>query len=303
MGGLKSLLPFSYLTILVGSLALTGFPFLAGFYSKDLILEIAFGKYNWSGYFSYCFGTFSALLTTFYSVRLLFLTFLSNPNGYKPVIKNAYESYYQISFVLGILAIPSIFIGFFSKDMLVGWGSYFWGNAVFNSPKLLNIVDSEFIPKLYKLLPTIFSLFTLNFTFFLYIFKNKFLYIIKTSYVGNSLYGFLNKKWFFDKIYNEYVGQFFFKFSYSVSYKIVDRGIIEILGPTGLSYSIKKISLNLHKMQTRNIYNYFFITLAGATLFLSIRQFWIFFNQIFDYRITLVLLIGIFFSLIFNFKK
>jgi len=210
MGGLKSLLPFSYLTILVGSLALTGFPFLAGFYSKDLILEIAFGKYNWSGYFSYCFGTFSALLTTFYSVRLLFLTFLSNPNGYKPVIKNAYESYYQISFVLGILAIPSIFIGFFSKDMLVGWGSYFWGNAVFNSPKLLNIVDSEFIPKLYKLLPTIFSLFTLNFTFFLYIFKNKFLYIIKTSYVGNSLYGFLNKKWFFDKIYNEYVGQFFF---------------------------------------------------------------------------------------------
>jgi len=125
MGGLKNLLPFTYSTMVIGSLALVGFPFLTGFYSKDLILEIAFGKYNYDGYFSYSLGTLSAFLTTFYSTRLLFLAFLSNPNGYKPVIENALESSYLISIVLGILAVPSVFIGFFLKTCLLDGGVLF----------------------------------------------------------------------------------------------------------------------------------------------------------------------------------
>lgn len=288
MGGLKNLLPFTYSTMLIGSLALAGFPFLTGFYSKDLILEIAFGNYNFLGYFSYWLGTFSAFLTTFYSTRLLFLTFLSKPNGYKPVVEKVFDSSYYISFVLGILAIPSIFIGFFFKDMLVGWGSCFWGNSIFNSPQTINSVDSEFISQLYKLLPTIFSLFSLLFAFFLYTKCNLILFKAKFFHFGKKIYNFLNKKWFFDKIYNEYVGQFFFKFSYSVSYKTVDRGIIEILGPTGLSFFIKKMSTILHKMQTKYLYHYLFIILSTSTLFLIIRQFWLFLGQSSDYRIWFI---------------
>lgn len=295
MGGLKNLLPFTYSTMLIGSLALIGFPFLTGFYSKDLILEIAFANYNFPGYFSYCLGTLSAFLTTFYSTRLLFLAFLSKPNGYRPVVENACDSSYQISTVLGVLAIPSIFAGFFCKDMLVGWGSYLWGNSIFNYPQTINSVDSEFISHFYKLLPTLCSLFSLGFAFFLYINCNSFLLKIKLTRFGKRFYNFLNKKWFFDKLYNEYFGQFFFKFSYSISYKVVDRGIIEILGPTGLSFFIREISTALHKMQTKYIYHYLFVILAGSTLFLTIWQFWIILGQTCDYRIWFVFFsVGVF---------
>merc|ERR1711957_1065489 len=125
MGGLKKLVPFTYSMMVIGSLALIGFPFLAGFYSKDVILEVAYGKYTLEGHFSYILGSLGAFLTAFYSTRLVYLTFLSRPNGYKPVICSAYDSSYQISASLFILAIPSVLIGFYAKDMIIGFGSDF----------------------------------------------------------------------------------------------------------------------------------------------------------------------------------
>ena len=81
MGGLKNLVPFTYSMMVIGSLALIGFPFLTGFYSKDVILEVAYGKYSVSGHFSYILGSIGAFCTAFYSTRLVYLTFLSKPNG------------------------------------------------------------------------------------------------------------------------------------------------------------------------------------------------------------------------------
>ena len=126
---------------------------------------------------------------------------------------------------------------------------------------------------------------------------------VKVSSLGKKIYSFLNKKWFFDKIYNEYLGQFFFNFSFSVSYKTVDRGIIEILGPTGLSHFIKKMSISLHKTQTRYVYHYLFVMLAGGSLFLSIRQFWTVLGETFDYRIVFILFFAIFFSIFKSERK
>ena len=125
MGGLKKLVPFTYSVMVIGSLALIGFPFLTGFYSKDVILEVAYGKYTTEGHFSYILGSLGAFFTAFYSTRLVYLTFLSKPNGYKPVICSAYDSSYQISISLFLLVIPSVLIGFFSKDMIIGFGSDF----------------------------------------------------------------------------------------------------------------------------------------------------------------------------------
>ena len=110
MGGLKKLVPFTYSMMVIGSLALIGFPFLSGFYSKDLILEASFGKFCVSGHFSYVLGTIGAFFTSFYSARLLFLTFLSKPNGFKRIICYSFDSSYQICFSLSLLALPSIFI-------------------------------------------------------------------------------------------------------------------------------------------------------------------------------------------------
>ena len=124
MGGLKKLVPFTYSMMVIGSLALIGFPFLTGFYSKDVILEVAYGKYT-EGHFSYILRNLGAFFTAFYQTRLVYLTFLSVPNGYKPVICSAYDSSYQITISLFLLVISSVLIGFYSKDMIIGFGSDF----------------------------------------------------------------------------------------------------------------------------------------------------------------------------------
>jgi NADH-ubiquinone oxidoreductase chain 5 len=302
MGGLKPLVPFTYSMIVIGSLALAGFPFLTGFYSKDLILEVAYGKYTATGHFSYWLGTISAFLTAFYSTRLLYLTFLSKPNGYKSVICAAYDSSDKICIALGCLAIPSIFIGFLAKDMVVGLGTPFWGNAIYVRPENMNMFDAEFISQFYKLLPLVFSLSGISLAFILYEFHSKLLFQIKTSFFFKKVYNFLSKKWFFDKVYNEWVGQFFFKFGYSTSYKVVDRGIFEMLGPSGLSMIISKTSNKLDKLETGYLYHYTFLILIGSTLLLGIRQFWITFGASVDYRIGIIFFIFSFFGVYKSFS-
>jgi len=295
MGGLKKLVPFTYSMMVIGSLALIGFPFLTGFYSKDVILEVAYGKYTLEGHFSYILGTIGAFLTAFYSTRLIYLTFLSRPNGYKSVICRAYDSSYQICISLFLLVIPSVFIGFYAKDMIIGFGSDFWGNAVFTTTENMNRVDSEFIIHIYKILPVILSLLGATLSFLLYSFGSRLLIQLKLSVLGKKIYHFFNKKWFFDKIYNEQIGQFFFTISYTITYKIIDRGIIEIFGPMGLSSIITKKATSIAKMQTGYLYHYTFLILIGLTSILGLRQFWIFVGSFTDFKIFILFFILSFF--------
>jgi len=220
----------------------------------------------------------------------LYLTFLSNPNGYKSVICKAYDSSYQICIALAILSIPSMFIGYYSKDMIIGLGTDFWGNSLYTLPENMNRIDAEFITHIFKVLPVILSISGATLSFILYTFGIKFLFKLKTSAIGKKLYNFLNKKWFFDKIYNEFIGQFFFKFGYNTSYKIVDRGIFEIFGPLGLSTAVSKKSKLISNLQTSFIYHYTFSILLMSTLLLGVRQFWTFFNNSLDYRIFIIFL-------------
>lgn len=295
MGGLKSLLPFTYSMMTIGSLALIGFPFLTGFYSKDLILEVAYGKYTMPGYFSYILGTIGAFFTAFYSTRLAYLTFISTPNGNRKVISYAYDSGPQICFALAGLSVPSILAGYLTKDMIVGVGSDFFGTAVYINANNMNIFDAEFIPTFYKTLPVNLSLLGIFSAFILYKFKSDFLFKLKVSRMGIKIYNFLNRKWFFDKVYNEYFSQFFFKFGYSVSYKFVDRGVFEILGPTGLSNTALKVGSSVHKMQTGSIYHYTLTILIGFTFLLGILYLWEFLGFILDYRLFVLIFVQMFF--------
>jgi len=293
MGGLKKLLPFTYSMVVIGSLALIGFPFLTGFYSKDLILELAFSKFSSFGYFSYFLGTFGAFFTAFYSTRLLCLTFLSEPSGHKSVIPFAADAPNAITFALGVLALPSIFIGFYSKDMIVGLGTEFFGTAIYVPSENNNIFDAEFIDLFYKLLPVNLSLLGATLSFLLYSFYYKVLFSLKVSFLGKKVYNFFNRKWFFDKIYNEYFGQFFFKFGYSVSYKFIDRGIFELLGPTGLSFTSVGLGSNLYKNQTGYMYHYTYSILVSLTALLGLRFLWFIFFSV-DYRLFILFFISIF---------
>jgi len=284
MGGLKRLIPFTYSMIVIGSLALTGFPFLTGFYSKDVILEVAYGKYTTAGHFSYYLGTIGAFLTAYYSTRLIYLTFLSKPSGYKSVICRAFDSSFQIGGALACLSIPSIFAGFYAKDMIIGLGTDFWGNSIYILPENQNMVDSEFIEHTFKLLPVIFSFSGIILSFLLYTFGNTILFRFKITTFGRIFYNFLNKKWFFDKVFNEYIGQVLVRHGYETTYKTIDRGIFEIFGPMGISTLFSKKALSLHKLQTGYIYHYTLLLLICTTFLFGLRQFWLTLGFCIDYR-------------------
>lgn len=298
MGGLAKLLPFTYGMMLIGSLSLMGMPFLTGFYSKDVILEIAFGKYSTVGHFAYYLGSMAAFLTAFYSMRLLYLTFLSKPNGFRVLILNAHEAPFRMAFPLFILSIPSIFIGYLSKDMIIGLGSDFWQGSIFIQPGNFNLLDAEHIPQFAKLLPVIFSLVGAVSSFVLYADNASLLYSLKTSSLGLKLYTFFNKKWFFDKVYNEVIGQFFLNAAYHYTYKQIDRGLIESVGPFGLTNLVSQLATSLRILQTGFFYHY---TLA---MVISLICFLLYFRLaesinlsfvVFDFRLLFCFILSLFF--------
>lgn len=272
IGGLKQLTPSTYSAMIIGSLALMGFPFLTGFYSKDLILECAYGKYSLAGHFSYYLGSISAFLTAFYSTRLIYLTFLSKPNGNKVVITSSSSSGNLISLVLGLLVIPSIFIGFLSRETFVGVGSDFWGNSIFVRPENLNSFDSECILYFFKVFPVRLSFFGVFSGFLFYSYSHRTSFLLKKSTLGLKCYNFLNRKWFFDKLYQECLSQHFFSFGYLTSYKLVDRGVLETVGPKGLTYILPNISSDFQKLQSGYLYHYTLLILTVTTLFLILEQ-------------------------------
>jgi len=299
MGGLKTSLPFTYSAIIIGSLALSGFPFLTGFYSKDVILETAYSKFSLLSHYSYYLGTLGAFLTAFYSTRLIYFVFLAKPNGYKSVYKTAKDSGIPISFSLFILTIPSIFFGYFAKDMFIGFGSDFWGNSLYVTTLNYNIIDSEFIDLSYKLSPLGFSFLGIGLGSLLYTLNSKFLYLSKLTKVGKFFYNFINKKWFFDKVYNEIIAQNTFKIGFDISYKLIDKGLVEVFGPKGLSNFVMNNSLQLLKLQTKNIYHYAFTILLGVTLTFMFK--FVIIELSFEY-IVLVLLATCYYFFKFNAK-
>ena len=288
MGGLRRILPFTYMMFVIASLSLMGFPFLTGFYSKDLILEVAFGTFSEYSHFAYWLGTVAAYFTAFYSTRLLFYAFLSETNSYKNVIKNAHDVSLAMGVPLGLLALGSIFIGYLSKDMFVGLGTDFWNNSLYLDPIKNQKIDSEFIQPFFKLLPIFFSFGGLLSAFYLYFFQYKFLYELKTSGSGLIIYNFLNRKWFFDKFYNEFINQHILKISYNFSYKIIDKGLIEMCGPYGFSVLFSFLSQQISLFQTGYIYHYSLFLLIGV-IFLINFLFITLFSVHFNYIIVLIL--------------
>jgi len=267
MGGIRRMLPFSYAIMLIGSFALMGFPFLAGFYSKDVILEISYATYTICGHFSYILGTLAAFATAFYSIRLLYLVFLSETNGNKIVIFNAHEGSWRMTLPLFLLCILSIFIGFLSKDFFIGFGTDFWGAALFISPFNYTIADIEFIDIKFKILPLIVTICGASFSFFLYKYFLSQYFLIKSTSTFKIFYNFFNKKWFFDRIYNEFITQKALNSSYNFFYKTVDRGIIEKLGPYGIVNFLTTGVILLKEIQTGFIINYLTFFLGSIILF------------------------------------
>jgi len=293
MGGLANLLPFTYAMMFIGSLALMGFPFLTGFYSKDVILEIAFAKYSINGLFVYSLGTLSAAFTAFYSIRSLYLTFITKPSISRVVLEHAHDAPWQMAIPLFLLSLGSIFIGYLTKDLIIGLGTDFWGNAIFILPQNIVLPDSEWLPVYIKQAPFIFTILGSIFGFVPY--KNYALalklFSIKISSNGRQIYTYLNRKWFFDKIANEFISKNSLNFAYHTSYKNIDRGIIEIFGPLGISNLLKE-KINLwSKYYTGLLYHYAFIIFLSVTLFITLVGFANLFYLYINYQLYIIFIL------------
>ena len=268
MGGLVKLIPVTYVMIFVGSLALMGFPFLTGFYSKDVLLELTFGTYHFSGLFAYWLGTLSAFFTSFYSIRLIYLTFLSNNNSSHYIMSHVHEAPLVMMIPLVVLGFGSIFVGFIAKDLFLGLGVDTWNGSLFHLSSHVFFFEAEFLPFYIKLIPVIFSLSGVFLAYLVYyVFENKFvnLNVYKKYY---NFYSFFSKKWYFDNIYNKYVAGNILWFGYNVSFKMLDRGAIELLGPLGITRFIGNLSKKSSQMQSGLIYHYAFTMILGITFFI-----------------------------------
>lgn len=158
LGGVTSLMPVTYVCVLLGSLSLGGFPFLSGFYSKDFILETAFGSYTFSGHLAYWLGSITALLTAFYSFRLLYLAFVQAPGSTKAVTLLVHEPGYAMLVPMISLCVGSIFSGYFFRDIFIGMGSCFFSGTIFVSPIHSYELGGEFTPYFFKAIPLLLSL-------------------------------------------------------------------------------------------------------------------------------------------------
>lgn len=273
MGGLKGLMPFAYVMITVGSLSLTGFPFLTGFYSKDYILEFSAASSYDVAPVIFWFGTSAAFLTAAYSFRLIYLVFFSRANMYWHSAKEINHGVpFTMAIPLIILCFGSIFLGYFSKDIFIGFGSPFLGNAI-------PMIDSyhhqyfseEFVPFRIKLLPLWFSGLGVIFMSSLinlpiYFAPGIFEKFLRTSW-RKSLYKFLVHKWHFDTIYNNYINYKLLFFGKDTTFVRLDKGLLEFLGPHGIpefiyggAVSLNLLPRNIIKQATFMVFSSLFIT-------------------------------------------
>ena len=264
MGAVYKKLPYTYILMIIGTLALTGFPFLSGFYSKDAIIEFAYLRGSTVGYFAASVGIFTAFLTAIYSWRLIFKTFHGNYNNQKLKIKEMHESPLIMLLPLIILSVGAIFSGFLFKDLFIGHGSEnnFWGESIM----FLSPLSTNHPPLWIILITPVLVILSIPISYYLFI-KNK---VISSEIVESNkpLYNFFVNKWYFDELYDflfvkpsKKIGLFFWK---SIDVNFIDR-----FGPDGISSLIKNFSIKASKFQSGFVYQYAFIMLLGFSALLT----------------------------------
>ena len=261
MGGVWKKIPMTYALMVIGTLALTGFPLLAGFYSKDAIIESAyFSKSLFAGY-AFVIGLTTAFITSVYSWRLIFKTFHGKYNNAMSFDK-VHESGLVMIIPLMVLAIGAIFSGYVFHEILIGENTKFWGKAIFFLKQTANGHPPLW---LLILIPTlVISAIPLSFILFL---KRK---DIVENFINSQkpLYNFLVKKWYFDELYD----LIFVRPFKSIGNFLWQRGdvkTIDAYGPDGIARVVKNLSDRASSMQSGYLYHYATILLIGLIVIVS----------------------------------
>jgi len=255
MGGLVKLIPFTYIMMLIGSLALGGFPFLAGFYSKDLILETTLQTNNYFQYFVIITSFVTAFLTAYYSFRTIYLVFLASSTVYKSTGKKIHDVPPVMAIALFILSIGSLFSGYYFFDMFVGLGTDLLENSIFIRMSNANTcIAIEYLSPLFKQIAPFYGFVGIILSIYFLKWYGNFLTFYKSVYRYSS-YKFLIHKWYFDNIYSTF-SKYWFNFNYDNFYKLLDKGIFEFFGPRGATLLIFKTSDIFVRTQSGYIWHY-----------------------------------------------
>ncbi len=262
MGGVWKKIPYTYALMVVGTLALTGFPFLSGYYSKEAIIEFAYLEGGFTGYSAAFVGIFVALLTSIYSWRLIFKTFHGKYNNKKNNLNSIHESPLIMLIPCGLLSIGAILAGALFKGVFIGHETQFWNNSIL----FLQTFQHDHIPLWLVIITPVMVTVSIPISYYLFI-KN--VSILKNLILKNQfIYNFLLNKWYFDDLYN-----FIFvepiKKAGLLFWKKGDVNIIDRYGPDGLSRLVKIISNKAVNFQSGYLYHYAFVMLIGFSILLT----------------------------------
>ncbi len=262
MGGLFKKIPFTATMMWIGSLAIIGFPYLSGYYSKESILENAFYASNGIAYFAYLVGILTALLTAFYSWRLLYLTFHGENRSENKIYAHAHESPLVMIAPLFILAVGSIFSGIFFADYFIGYNKKeFWDNAI-----LLTESSHKYLPLTQSLISK--SAVAIGILVCVLIYSNNLNRAKNLSYNLDPLYSLSKNKWFVDELYHKLFVLTFFKLA-NFFWKRGDEKTIDGFGPNGVSWIISKSSSYVSLFQSGYLFHYAFAMLGGLVIILT----------------------------------
>ena len=275
-GGLKHYLPLTYSVILIASFSLIAIPFMSGYYSKDFILESSYGQLHIFSITTYIIAIIGATFTTLYSIKILYLTFVSNPNGLYVNYKHSNEGTIYMTLPLIILAVFSIFFGFFFKDMFIGMGSNFFSdNSIFIHYVNEITIDTEFIINSYiKIFPFLVTIIAM--TIYVYKYEKKIHLFINYNKINKYIYNiycFLSQRFFVELLYNKYISEYLLNVGSNTT-KILDKGSVEYIGPYGLETGLLYISDTLKKLDSGKINYYSMYILSGLIIYIYIWEFY-----------------------------
>jgi NADH-ubiquinone oxidoreductase chain 5 len=267
-GGLIKILPLTYTVILIASLSLAALPWLSGYYSKDLIIELAYGSYSYLGYLVYLLAVIAACFTMLYSVKLIYYTFLAYANGPKSNYEKAHESPWTMTVPLILLGTLSVYLGNITRDFFIGLGSQGLGNSIFTHPNHSVLIDTEFgVPIINKLLPLLLGLVCLTSALFIFEKRSLFLSNLFRLQYTQNVYRFFNQRYWFELIYNQSIVKNTLNIGY-ITNTILDRGALEIIGPRGAVAGIYKLSNYFANFDSGSIARYGFIMFSGLLFLL-----------------------------------
>lgn len=266
MGGLWRKIPLTYSLMWIGSLALAGAPLFAGFYSKDVILEVAWGAHSGVGDYAFLFGILAAGLTAFYSWRLLFMTFHGPSRAAAAVQSHVHESPKIMTVPLIILAVGAVFAGMFTVGIFVGEETLFWGESLLVLQYHHALEAAHHAPFWVKASPTAVALIGVLIAWWLYIRKPDLPAGIAAA--NQDLYRFLLNKWYFDELYDvvfvrpaRAIGTAFWRTG--------DGRVIDGFGPNGVAARVLDIARRATRLQTGYLYHYAFAMLVGLVAIVS----------------------------------